>query len=107
MAPYLAGLPQKRERVLEVLSHLGLGDRRHAKIKELSQGQAQRVAIARAIMNKPEVILADEPTSALDDTNCGRVIDLLLQVAAETNATVVVATHDHRLKQHIQNQIAL
>ena len=107
MAPYLAGLPQKKERVHEVLSHLGLAEKRHAKMKELSQGQVQRVAIARAIMNKPEVILADEPTSALDDTNCGRVIDLLLQVAGETNATVVVATHDHRLKRHIHQQLAL
>jgi putative ABC transport system ATP-binding protein len=73
----------------------------------LSQGQGQRVAIARAILNNPAVIFADEPTSALDDTNCERVINLLLKVAAENNSTLIVATHDQRLKLKITNQILL
>lgn len=107
MAPFLANLPQRHERVDEVLAYLGLAEKRNARIKELSQGQAQRVAIARAILNKPSVIFADEPTSALDDKNCDRVSDLLLQVATEQNATLVVATHDQRLKSKINNQITL
>jgi putative ABC transport system ATP-binding protein len=73
----------------------------------LSQGQAQRVAIARAVLNQPTVLLADEPTSALDDQNCERVIDLLLQTASFNYTTLLVATHDQRLKSKITNVITL
>jgi putative ABC transport system ATP-binding protein len=74
---------------------------------EISQGQAQRVAIARAVMNNPKFILADEPTSALDDQNCERVINLLLDIATKHNSTLVVATHDQRLKAKISKHILL
>ncbi len=107
MAPFLAGLKQDRERVEEVLMQLGIGEKKHAAIRELSLGQAQRVAIARAILNKPSVILADEPTSALDDKNCDRVSDLLLSAAEQNNATLIIATHDQRLKNKIKNLIQL
>jgi ABC-type lipoprotein export system ATPase subunit len=107
MAPFLAGLKQDKERVKEVLNQLGIGEKKHAAIRELSFGQAQRVAIARAILNKPSVILADEPTSALDDKNCDRVSDLLLSVADQNKATLIIATHDQRLKNKIKNLIQL
>ncbi len=107
MAPFLAGLKQDRDRVEEVLAQLGIAEKKHAAIRELSLGQAQRVAIARAILNKPSVILADEPTSALDDKNCDRVSDLLLSVANQNQATLVIATHDQRLKSKIKNLIQL
>lgn len=107
MAPFLAGLPQDEERVDEVLEQLGLAGRGHSRIDELSQGQVQRIAIARAILNRPAVIFADEPTSALDDKNCDRVITLLLEVAAKNQSTLVVATHDQRLKSVIGKQINL
>lgn len=107
MAPYLAGAEQNQQRVEEVLKQLQLSDKRRSRIQELSQGQAQRVAIARAMMNKPAIILADEPTSALDDANCDRVIELLLEVAAENQSTMLIATHDQRLKSKITHQIKL
>lgn len=107
MAPYLAGLPQDRNRVEEVLTQLGIADKKHAAIRELSLGQAQRVAIARAVLNKPTVILADEPTSALDDKNCDRVSDLLLEVAQQNQSALIIATHDQRLKLKIKNLIQL
>lgn len=107
LSTYLAGLIQDEKRVDEVLEQLGLAKIKHSKIKNLSHGQAQRVAIARAVLNKPDVILADEPTSALDDRNCDRVIDLLLEVCRQSNATLVVATHDQRLKSKFSNQIQL
>jgi ABC-type lipoprotein export system ATPase subunit len=107
LSPYLAGLIQDEKRVDEVLEQLGLAEVKHSKVKNLSHGQAQRVAIARAVLNKPDVILADEPTSALDDRNCDRVIDLLLEVSRHSNATLVVATHDQRLKSKFSNQIQL
>lgn len=94
-------------RVKELLSSLDLSDLKSKKVTTLSHGQAQRVAIARALMNKPAVILADEPTSALDDRNCDAVIDLLLNVAKENQSTLVIATHDSRLKSRVQRQIQL
>jgi ABC-type lipoprotein export system ATPase subunit len=107
MAPFLAGHTQSERRVEKVLSRLGLLEKRNARIYELSQGQVQRVAIARAVMNKPLVILADEPTSSLDDKNCDVVIKLLLEVSKENNTTLVVATHDQRLKSVIPNSFQL
>lgn len=107
IAPFLAGLKQDHGRVEEVLSQLGIVEKRYAAIRELSLGQAQRVAIARAILNKPSVILADEPTSALDDINCDRVSELLVSVAEQNKATLIIATHDQRLKSKIKNLIQL
>ena len=107
MASFLADVPHDDDRVDEVLARLGLWEKKRAKISELSQGEAQRVAIARAILNKPEVILADEPTSALDDFNCERVINLLLNVSEQNQSTLIVATHDHRLKSVIPQRVEI
>lgn len=107
MSSYLAGIPVNRNHAHEVLASLGLEGKIKSSVKEISQGQAQRVAIARAVMNHPAIILADEPTSALDDRNCELVIKLLLEVATRNEATLVVATHDQRLKNKIKNQIVL
>lgn len=107
MAPFLAGLKQDPERVEVVLTQLGIAEKKYSAIREISLGQAQRVAIARAILNRPSVMLADEPTSALDDRNCDRVSDLLLSVAAQNNATLIIATHDQRLKNKVKNLIQL
>jgi ABC-type lipoprotein export system ATPase subunit len=86
---------------------LNLGHKLRSKITELSQGEQQRLAIARAVINKPVLILADEPTSALDDVNCRQVITLLENHAKEENATLVIVTHDQRLKDIFPNQITL
>jgi putative ABC transport system ATP-binding protein len=107
LAPFLAGLKQDSQRIDEVLEQLGIADKKHSRIQELSLGQAQRVAIARAVLNKPSVILADEPTSALDDKNCERVCELLQNVAKQNKATLLIATHDQRLKSKITTLIQL
>jgi putative ABC transport system ATP-binding protein len=107
LAPYLAGMPVNAARIEEVLSSLGLSAKIRSKVTELSQGQAQRVAIARAVLNKPLILFADEPTSALDDKNCDRVIHLLMDAASDSQSTLIVATHDQRLKSKIKNQIQL
>jgi ABC-type lipoprotein export system ATPase subunit len=105
LSPWLSGGIPSRQRAEETLERLGLSDKLQSKVSQLSQGQAQRVAIARAVMNKPSVIIADEPTSALDDRNCNEVVELLLAVAKENNSTLVIATHDQRLKSRISNRI--
>jgi ABC-type lipoprotein export system ATPase subunit len=107
MAPFLAGTKADHSRVSHLLRELGLEEKKNSNVKALSQGQAQRVAIARAILNKPSIIFADEPTSALDDKNCDRVIRLLEDVASANKATLVIATHDQRLKNKISRQIQL
>lgn len=104
---YLSGLPFHSERIDYVLKTLGIEANRKSKVTQLSQGQAQRVAIARAVINKPAIILADEPTSALDDKNCTSVMSLLMEVAKENQSTLVIATHDQRLKDNIEKQIIL
>lgn len=107
MAPFLAGVRQEDERVGELLSKLGLAEKMNVPVASLSHGQAQRVAIARAVINQPDIILADEPTSALDDKNCERVIEVLMTIAVENRAALLVATHDQRLKSMIEDQIRL
>lgn len=107
LAQYLAGLPQDSGRIKEVLAELQLEGKINSKPHQLSQGEQQRVTIARAVLNKPSVIFADEPTSALDDVNTEKVMNLLENQAKKYNATLVIVTHDQRLKGRISNQIKL
>lgn len=107
LAPYLAGLPRNDEWLFQVLNSLGLTDKVHTLPNRLSQGEAQRVAIARAVINQPALILADEPTSALDDRNCERVLNLLQDQAEACGATLIVATHDSRVKAHFKRRLEL
>lgn len=107
LAQYCAGLPQDKHRVRELLEELGIGDRSAAFPHQLSHGQAQRVAVARAVLNRPKLILADEPTSNLDDGNCEQALQLLLDQSARCNATLLIATHDGRLRDRFENRYAL
>jgi len=107
MAPYLADLPQRRDRIREVLATLDMGHKVDAYPHELSHGQRQRVAIARAVMNQPEVLLADEPTASLDDSRAEKVLDLLVDQARANGATLVVATHDRRIVDHFEHTLIL
>jgi putative ABC transport system ATP-binding protein len=103
LVQYMAGVPQDAARVRDVLASLDLGDKADARPHELSHGQAQRVAVARAVVNKPRLLLADEPTSNLDDTRCLQVLDLLQAQAKACGATLVIATHDQRIKSRVPN----
>jgi len=107
LAQYMAGEPQNAARAREVLGSLDLADKANAHPHELSHGQAQRVAVARAVVNKPKLLLADEPTSNLDDARCMQALDLLQTQAKACGATLVIATHDGRIKSKVVNQYQL
>jgi putative ABC transport system ATP-binding protein len=85
---------------------LGVADLAHRKPAQLSGGQAQRVALARAVLLQPRVILADEPTASLDDDSAASAVGLLVQTAAQYQATLVVATHDARVAELLTAQRA-
>lgn len=107
MASYLAGKKQDREQLHKVLSDLDLVDKAKSFPHELSQGQKQRVCIARAVINQPDLILADEPTSSLDDQRCTQVLELLITQAEKHDATLLIATHDQRIKPHFTHHLFL
>lgn len=107
LAQYCAGLEQDRARVDEVLGELGIADKADAYPRALSHGQAQRVAVGRAVLNRPRLLLADEPTSNLDDDNCVQALELLTRQAERYQATLLIATHDARVKARFVRQLAL
>jgi putative ABC transport system ATP-binding protein len=88
---------EARDKGVELLGRVGLGDRLSHKPFELSGGQQQRVAVARAMANSPTLILADEPTGNLDIKTGTEIIDLLKTMQTEDGVTIISATHDHKM----------
>jgi len=107
LAQHLARAPQRDAAIAEALAALGVADKAARRPDQLSQGEQQRVAIARAVVNGPKLLLADEPTASLDDASAERSVTLLLETAARSGATLVVATHDSRVKHHFGNTLQL
>ena len=102
LAQWAAGQKTDGKRIAEALTALGVGDLSERKPSQLSGGQAQRAALARATLLQPKVILADEPTASLDDEACAAALGMLLATAERLNTTLVIATHDARVKKHLE-----
>jgi putative ABC transport system ATP-binding protein len=107
IAQRLAGLARDDAAIDACLARLGIESLVKRKARDLSVGEAQRVAIARAVVNRPGLILADEPTSALDDASCERALELLAGQAAACGATLVIATHDQRIRDRFPRRLEL
>lgn len=103
----LCGLKPDKAYIENLLNELGIAGLSDKKPGQLSRGELQRFSIARALVNKPVVLLADEPTSSLDDENCMRFIELMKQIGASHKLSLIVATHDARLKTEFKNCLTL
>ena len=83
-----------------ILTAMGLGHRLNHKPNSLSGGEQQRIAIARALANDPSVLIADEPTANLDSKNGMSIVEILRNIATKNKKTVIIVTHDERIKAY-------
>lgn len=97
---------KRKQRAMELLERIGLGDRADHKPTELSGGEMQRVAIARALANQPRLILADEPTGNLDSGSGAEIIKLFEELGRQGH-TIIVITHDKEIARRTHRIIKL
>lgn len=104
---HVLGMPRSEAEALgrALLERVGLADKLHAYPAQLSGGQQQRVAIARALAMRPKIMLFDEPTSALDPELVGEVLDVIEQVAAEEDMSMVLVTHEMNFARDIADRV--
>jgi len=95
------------EAASNLLEKVGLGERLHHLIHQLSGGEQQRVAIARSLINKPKILLADEPCANLDTQNKRIVMRLLRKLCNELNQTIVMVTHEMEEREYADRVIWL
>ncbi len=108
--PVMLGGVSRRRAIGEARRWLALLDLREAAQKrpgELSGGEGQRVAVARALVHRPRVVFADEPTGSLDSLSGELVMDLLVRLAGDEGAGVVIVTHDPRVAAYAQRDVTV
>jgi putative ABC transport system ATP-binding protein len=98
---------ERRERALEVLDQLGLGELAGRRPGELSGGQQQRVAVARAVASMPRLVLADEPTANLDGENAEVLLNMMRDLNEHRGITFIFSTHDPRVVSHARRVVTL
>jgi len=98
---------ERRRLALAALEKVGLGSRVHHFPSQLSGGQQQRVAIARAIVGQPRILLADEPTGNLDSQMGDEIMELLGELQARDQTTIVMVTHDPRQADKTERVVRL
>lgn len=106
---YIQGKKKReaKERAMELLEIVGLGDRAKAYPAQLSGGQKQRVAIARALASNPKILLCDEATSALDPQTTSSILELLKGINERFHITIVIITHQMSVVREICSHVAI
>ena len=99
-------LRERKERALNLLEQVGLGDHSYKTAAKISGGQQQRVAIARALANDPPLIIADEPTGNLDSHTAGEIFDLFSSLA-EQGKTLLIVTHDGEISTRASRTVEI
>ncbi len=98
---------ERRKRAEELAQELGIVEVLDQLPAEISGGQAERACVARAMFMSPEIILADEPTNNLDPENAKNVIEMLQKIWRDTNATMIVASHDPMVEKYASQVITV
>ena len=96
----------RKKRVMEVLSRVGLADKVNNKPTEMSGGEMQRTAIARALANEPDIILADEPTGNLDSKSGAEIVKIFDELK-QLGKTIIIITHDMNIAKRTERIIKL
>ncbi|MBI5447586.1 MAG: lipoprotein-releasing ABC transporter ATP-binding protein LolD [Gammaproteobacteria bacterium] len=100
-------ITQAEERAKDLLAKVGLGDKLHRRIGEVSGGERQRAAIARALITQPGCVLADEPTGNLDHDNAQKILDIMLKLNQDFNTSLIIVTHDPHIAHKMQRLLLL
>jgi ABC-type lipoprotein export system ATPase subunit len=107
IARHLAHNKPQKSVALQLLEELNIAHLSKKNISQLSGGEQQRLSIIRAIINEPKLVLADEPSSALDDLNTVKVYEMLERQCKNLGASLLIVSHDQRLKNLISRNIEL
>lgn len=105
--PLLLNGNEEESKVFKMIERVGLEDKAKTLPYQLSGGEQQRVAIARALIHNPDIILADEPTGSLDSETGKAIMDIIKNLAKETNKTIILVTHEQYIAEYAQRVIRI
>ncbi|WP_408892385.1 ABC transporter ATP-binding protein [Paenibacillus taichungensis] len=105
--PMILGGKRDRAYAMQLLEWVGLKDRMHNKLHQLSGGEQQRVAIAISLSNRPKLLLADEPTGSVDSETCDTIMGIFRKMNKELGVTIVIVTHDLTLAGKVDRIVAI
>ena len=103
----LSSTESKRNRAMQLLSLVGLQNRKNSKLSQLSGGEQQRVAIAIALANRPKLLLADEPTGSVDSKTAAHILSVFRELNVNLGVTVVIVTHDMQISKKVDRVVAI
>lgn len=107
MPMLLSGMKNRKERARQLLARVGLEQRRHHRLSQLSGGEQQRTAIAVSLANNPQLLLADEPTGELDTQTSRQIFALFRELAEKDGITVLIVSHDAKIAEEVGRVVAI